>query len=42
MDVMSKKKGETVYLTFNTTSENINMWSKAMELCDNGVFSIGT
>ena len=41
MDVMSKN-GETVYLTFNTTSENKNMWSKAMELRDNGVFSIGT
>ena len=40
MDVLSTK-GHTVYLTFNTVSENKNLWAKTQSLRDGGKFTIG-
>ena len=41
MGVMSKT-GNVVYIFFNTTSENKNLWSKAIKLRDNEEFTIDT
>lgn len=40
MDVLSTK-GHTVYLTFNTVSENKNLWAKTQSLRDGGKFTVG-